>query len=68
MIIADTSILATFARIRRLDLLFAVAETSIFYLPPAVQRELRMGLQKGLHFLQPIISLSGRIPRSLLRV
>jgi predicted nucleic acid-binding protein len=55
MIIADTSILSTFARIQRLDLLFIVAETKSLHLPPAVQRELRMGLQKGLHFLQPII-------------
>lgn len=55
MIIADTSILSTFARIQRLDLLFAVAETSSLHLPPAVQKEIKLGLQKGLHFLQPII-------------
>ena len=55
MIIADTSILSTFARIQRLDLLFAVVETTVIHLPPAVQNEITFGLQKGLHFLQPII-------------
>lgn len=55
MFIADTNILSTFARIQRLDLLFAVAATQSLHLPPAVEKELRLGLQKGLHFLQPII-------------
>ncbi|MCI0694806.1 hypothetical protein L0337_22715 [candidate division KSB1 bacterium] len=55
MIIADTSILSTFARIQRLDLLFAVAETGIIHLPPAVQNEIKIGVQKGLNFLQPVI-------------
>jgi len=55
MIIADTSILSTFARIQRLDLLFAVAEAKALHLPPAVQQEIKQGLQQGLHFLQPIV-------------
>jgi predicted nucleic acid-binding protein len=55
MIIADTSILSTFARIQRLDLLFTVAETGIIHLPPAVQNEIKLGVQKSLNFLQPII-------------
>lgn len=55
MIIADTSILSTFARIQRLELLFAVAETQSLHLPPAVQKEIKLGLQKGLQFLQPVI-------------
>lgn len=55
MIIADTSILSTFARIQRLELLFTVAQTDSLYLPPAVVKELKVGLQKGLSFLQPII-------------
>lgn len=55
MIIADSSILSTFARIQRLDLLFAAAETKSLHLPPAVQNEIKLGLHKGLHFLQPII-------------
>jgi predicted nucleic acid-binding protein len=55
MIIADTSILSTFARIQRLDLLLTVAETKVIYLPPAVRNEIKLGLQKGLNFLQPII-------------
>ena len=54
MIVADTSILSTFARIQRLDLLFTVAETGAIYLPPAVQHEIKLGLQKGLNFLRPI--------------
>jgi predicted nucleic acid-binding protein len=49
MIIADTSILSTFARIQRLDLLFAVAETQSLHLPPAVQKEIKLGLQKRAH-------------------
>ncbi len=56
MIIADTSILSTFARIQRLELLFKVAQTDSLYLPPAVVTELKVGLQKGLSFLQPIIN------------
>jgi predicted nucleic acid-binding protein len=55
MIVADTNILSTFARVGRLDLLFAVAETEIFCLPPTVVKEFKVGLQKGLVFLQPII-------------
>ncbi|MDZ7289408.1 MAG: hypothetical protein ONB44_11110 [candidate division KSB1 bacterium] len=55
MIVADTSILSTFARIQRVELLFAVAETDSLYLAPAVIKELKGGLQKSLNFLQPII-------------
>lgn len=55
MIVADTSILSTFARINRIELLFAVAETASLHLAPAVVKELKVGLQKGLNFLQPII-------------
>ncbi len=55
MIVADTSILSTFARIKRLDLLFAAAEADFLHLPPAVEKEIKLGLQKGRHFLQPII-------------
>lgn len=55
MIIADTNILSTFARIGRLDLLFAVAETEVLYLPPAVVKELEIGLRRGRGFLQPIV-------------
>lgn len=54
MIVADTNILSTFARIRRLELLLAVAETDAFHLAPAVVKELQVGLNKGLDFLQPI--------------
>jgi predicted nucleic acid-binding protein len=55
MIVADTSILSTFARIQRLELLFAAVETDSLYLTPAVLKELKVGLQKGLGFLRPII-------------
>jgi predicted nucleic acid-binding protein len=55
MIVADTNILSTFARIGRLDLLFAVTETKNFYLAPAVVKEIKVGLQKGIVFLQPIV-------------
>lgn len=56
MIVADTNILSTFARIQRLDLLFAVAETDALYLVPAVINELKQGLKRNLNFLQPIIN------------
>ena len=56
MIVADTNILSTFARIQRLDLLPVVAETEVLYLTPAVVKELQAGLHKGLDFLQPILA------------
>lgn len=55
MIVADTNILSTFARIGRLDLLFLVVESETFDLPPAVIKEIKIGLHKGLDFLQPIV-------------
>ena len=55
MIVADTNILSTFARIQRLELLPAVAETDVFYLPPSVVKELQAGLRQGLNFLQPMV-------------
>ena len=56
MIVADTSILSTFARIQRLDLLFTVAETKAIHVPTAVVKEIQAGLNKGLDFLKPIIA------------
>lgn len=55
MIVVDTNLLSTFARVQRLDLLFAVAETDAFYLVPVVITELKLGLKKNLSFLQPIL-------------
>jgi predicted nucleic acid-binding protein len=55
MIVADTNILSTFARIRRLDLLFQVMRVEKFVLPQAVVGELQAGLNKGLEFLRPIL-------------
>lgn len=55
MIVADTNLVSTFARIGRLDLLFLVAETDALYLPPAVIKEIKAGLHKGLDFLQPLV-------------
>ena len=55
MIVVDTNLLSTFARIQRLELLFTVAETDSFYLAPAVINELKLGLKNNLSFLQPII-------------
>jgi len=55
MIIADTCILSTFARIQRIDLLFTVAVTETLHLTPAVINEFKIGLQKDLNFIQPII-------------
>lgn len=55
MIVADTNLLSTFARIQRLELLPFVAVTDTLFLTPAVVKELKMGLHKGLDFLQPIV-------------
>lgn len=55
MIVVDTNLLSTFARIRRLDLLSLVAATRTLFLTPAVVKELKMGLQKGFDFLQPVV-------------
>ena len=54
MIVANTNILSTFARIHRLDLLPVVAETDALYLPPAVVKELKVGLHKGLDLMDEI--------------
>jgi predicted nucleic acid-binding protein len=56
MIVVDTCILSTFACIQRIELLFTVAETDSLHLAPAVVKELKIGLQKGLNFLQPILN------------
>ena len=55
MIVADTNLVSTFARIKRLGLRFAVVETDALYLPPAVIKEIKAGLHKGLDFLQPLV-------------
>lgn len=55
MIVADTNIRSTFARLGRLELLFAVAETETLHLPPAVVKEIEIGLRRGHGFLQPIV-------------
>jgi predicted nucleic acid-binding protein len=55
MIVADTNILSTFARIQRLELLPIVVANHALYLSPAVVKELHAGLNKGLGFLQPIV-------------
>lgn len=54
MIVVDTNLLSTFARIQRLDLLFAVSETDVLYLVPAVRKEIELGLKLNLNFLLPI--------------
>lgn len=56
MIVVDTNIISTFARIQRIELLFVVAETDSVHLTPAVAKELKVGLQKGLDFLQAIMN------------
>jgi predicted nucleic acid-binding protein len=55
MIVADTNIISTFARIKRLELLLKVAETDALHLAPAVVKEIEVGLRKGLDFLQPVV-------------
>ena len=59
MIVADTNIISTFARIKRLELLLIVAETDAIHLAPAVVKEIKVGLHRGLDFLQPIVGLAG---------
>jgi len=55
MIVADTNIISTFARVKRLELLLIVAETDAIHLAPAVVKEIKVGLHRGLDFLQPIV-------------
>lgn len=55
MIVTDTNILSTFARIQRLDILPLVVAENAFYLSPSVVKEIKAGLNKGLDFLRPIV-------------
>jgi predicted GNAT family acetyltransferase len=57
MIVADSNIVSTFARIGRLDLLFAVTETDALHLPPAVIKEIKAGLHNCLAHQIPAFNL-----------
>ncbi len=46
MIVADTNIISTFARIKRLELLLKAAETDALHLAPAVVKEIKVGMRK----------------------
>src|SRR5574341_1468701 len=65
MIVADTNIISTFTRIKRLELLLKVAETDALHLAPAVVKEIEVGLRKGLDFTPDEKSMVDALPGSL---
>ena|SRR6266404_2814119 len=63
MILVDTNILGTFARVNALELLFALFRREEIGLAPAVYAELLAGIREGRQFLQAAIDVieSGRL-------
>lgn len=57
MILADTNILSTFAKIRRLELLFGVFRQKTLYISPNVFQELKDAKDKRYDFVEPIFEL-----------
>ena len=53
-IITDTNIISTFARLQQIPLLLQSVEADYLCLTPATQQELKIGMQRGCTFLQPI--------------
>src|SRR5439155_12214901 len=57
MILLDTNILSTFAKIDRVDLLFSIFNRTTLELSGNVEAELRQGVQSGYSNLQPALNL-----------
>lgn len=57
MFVADASILGSFAAARGLKLLLAVLSIETLYIPPAIEREVRAGLERSVTHLQAIVDL-----------
>ncbi len=56
MIIADTNIISTFARVGALDQLRKLVKANRLYLTPATFNELRRALEAGCNFLAPTLT------------
>jgi len=56
MIVCDTNILSTFARVGILDLLFQLFPRHDFVIPPAVYTEINAAIQRGLLFLEMVLT------------
>lgn len=54
MIVCDTNILSTFARVGILELLFKLFPNHEFVIPPAVYKEINEAIQRGLLFLETV--------------
>lgn len=52
LIISDTNILSSLAAGDALPLLFRLFPNNVIYIPPAVQQELQVGLERGQAYLQ----------------
>lgn len=63
MLLVDTNIFSTLAKIGKLDLLFRVFEQEEIGIVPAVYEEIHTGVEKGYSSLQSILDLvqQGRI-------
>ena len=63
MVFVDTDVLSIFAKIERLTLLFAVFDQETLNIADAVESEVKIGVSKGFHFSDDIITLQtqGRI-------
>lgn len=57
MIVADSSILSSFAAAKGLPLLFKALQEEVIYIPPSVYRELLAGLEYGVSYLTSVIDL-----------
>jgi predicted nucleic acid-binding protein len=55
LIISDTNILSSLAAAEALPLLFRLFPNNVIYIPPAVQQELQVGLERGQAYLQMIL-------------
>ncbi|MDI6791999.1 MAG: hypothetical protein QME81_03910 [bacterium] len=60
MIIIDTNILSTLAKIEKIGLLFEVFKSEEIAIVPAVHEELRNGLKRGYFLLSEIMNLVNR--------
>lgn len=63
MVFIDTDVLSTFAKIKRLSLLFVVFDQDILNIATAVENEIQVGISKGFLFSNEILALQtqGRI-------
>ena len=63
MIIADTNIISTFARVGELDKVRQLVNADRLYVTPATFTELRRAVEAGCDFLEPVLAMiaDGRV-------